>query len=89
MKSETDSMHTNQVWTLVVPPARIILIGCKWIFNRKIILDGKVETFNARLVAKDYSQCEDVDYQKIFSPIAMLKSIRTLLAATAAHDYEI
>ena len=29
MQSEIDSMHSNQVWTLVDPPEGIVPIGCK------------------------------------------------------------
>ena len=29
MKSKIDSMHTNQVWTLVDPSEGIVSIGCK------------------------------------------------------------
>ena len=89
MKLEIDSMHSNQVWTLVDPPEGIVPIGCKWIYKRKIGADGKVETYKARLVAKGYSQREGIDYQKIFSPVAILKSICTLLAIVAFYDYEI
>ena len=88
MKSEIDSMHSNQVWSLVDPPEGIVPIGCKWIYKRKIGADGKVETFKARLVAKGYSQREGIDYHDTFSLVAMLKSIRTLLAITSYHDYE-
>ena len=52
MRSEIDSMHSNQVWTLVDPPDGIVPIECKWIFKRKIGVDGNVETFKARLVVK-------------------------------------
>jgi hypothetical protein len=31
------------------------LIGCKWVFKKKINLDGNVENKKARLVAKGYS----------------------------------
>ena len=58
MQSKIDSMHSNQVWTLVDPPEGIVPIGCKWIFKRKIGADGNVETFKARLVARGYSQRE-------------------------------
>ena len=64
-------------------------IGCKWIFKRKRCIDGKVETFKARLVEKGYTQKEGVDYEETFSPIAMLKSIHILLSIVACLDYEI
>ena len=74
---------------MVDPPKGIVPIGCKWIFKRKIGADKNVETFKTRLVAKGYSQCEVIDYQDTFSPIAMLKFIHTLLAIAAYFDYEI
>ena len=89
MKSEMDSMYSNKVWTLVDPPEGIVPIGCKWIYKRKIGADGKVSTFKARLVAKGYTQKQGVDYEETFSPVAMLKSIRILLAISAYYDYEI
>ncbi|KAL8157127.1 hypothetical protein AgCh_002003 [Apium graveolens] len=52
MKSEMESMYTNQVWTLVEAPEGVKPIGCKWVYKRKIGADGQVETYKARLVAK-------------------------------------
>ena len=89
MKSEMDSMYTNQVWTLVDPSEGIKPIGCKWIFKKKIDMEGNVITYKARLLAKGYRQRKGMDYDETFSPVAMLKSIRILLAITAHHDYEI
>ncbi|KAM1936807.1 hypothetical protein ACFX15_014034 [Malus domestica] len=89
MKSEMDSMYQNQVWTLVDPPEGIVHVGNKWVFKRKIGVDGNVETYKARLVAKGYRQREEIDYEETFSPVAMIKSIRILLAIVAYHDYEI
>ena len=89
MKSEINLMHSNQVWTLVDLPEGIVPMGCKQFYKRKIGVDGKIETYKARLVAKDYSQCESIDYQETFSSVAMLKFICTLLAVVAYYDYEI
>ena len=89
MRIEMDSMYANQVWTLVDPPEGIVPIGYKWIFKKKIGADGKVETYKARLVAKGFRQREGVDYEETFSPVAMLKSIQTLLAIAAHYDYEV
>ena len=52
-------------------------------------MDGKVETFKARLVAKGFTQKEGIDYEKTFSSVAILKSIRILLSIVVYLDYEI
>ena len=40
-------------------------------------------------MAKGYTKKEGIDYEETFSPVAMLKSIRILLAIAASQDYEI
>ena len=40
-------------------------------------------------MAKGFKQKQDIDYEETFSPVAMLKSIRIMLAIAAYHDYEI
>ncbi|KAH9699146.1 hypothetical protein KPL71_024234 [Citrus sinensis] len=64
-------------------------IGCKWIYKRKRGVDGRVETFKARLVVEGFTQKEGINYEETFSPVAMLKSIRILLSIVAVLDYEI
>ena len=70
-------------------PQGIVPISNKWIFKRKIGVDGQINTFKARLVVKGYSQRQGIDYDKTFAPVAMIKSIRILLAIAAYYDYEI
>ena len=55
MKSELDSMFSNQVWDLVKAPIGIKLVGCKRVHKRKRVINGKVKTFKARLVVKGYT----------------------------------
>ena len=43
----------------------------------------------ARLVAQGFRQVQGVDYDETFSPVAMLKSVRIMLAIAAFYDYEI
>ena len=43
----------------------------------------------ARLVAKGYYQRQGVGYDETFSPVAMIKSIRILLAIAPHYDYEV
>src|SRR3990170_8732830 len=89
MKSEIGSMYENKVWTLVDLPDERRAIKNKWIFKKKTDADGNVTVYKARLVAKGYHQVQGVDYGVTFSPVAMLKSVRIMLAIATFHDDEI
>ncbi|KAL0434302.1 UNVERIFIED_CONTAM: Copia protein [Sesamum latifolium] len=89
MKSEMDSMGSNQVLTLVDPPKGVRPVGCKWVYKRKLGANGEVTAFKARLVAKGYTQRPEIGFEETYSPVAMAKSIRILLAIAAWYDYEI
>ena len=89
MKSKMESMKVNDVWILVDPPEGVKPIGSKWIFKRKRGTDEKMETYKVHLVVKDYNQCCGIDYDEIFSPVVILKSIQIILAIAAHIDYEI
>ncbi|KAL0386294.1 UNVERIFIED_CONTAM: hypothetical protein Sradi_3023700 [Sesamum radiatum] len=45
MKSEMDSMGSNEVWTLVDPPKGVRPVGCKWVYKRKLGADREVTAF--------------------------------------------
>jgi hypothetical protein len=49
--------------------------------------DGNVHIYKARLVVKCFKQIHDIDYNKTFSPVVMLKSVQTLLAIASYFDY--
>ena len=82
-------MEINNVWILVDPLEGIKPIRCKWIFKRKRGIDGKVKTYKVRLIAKQYRKRYGIDYDETFFPMAMLKSIRIMLALVMHFDYEI
>ncbi|KAL0361205.1 UNVERIFIED_CONTAM: hypothetical protein Sradi_3805000, partial [Sesamum radiatum] len=59
------------------------LVGCKWVYKRKLGVNREVTAFKARLVAKGYTHRPGVDFEEIHSPVAMAKSIRILFAMAA------
>ena len=83
MKSEIGSMYENKVWTLIDLPDDQRAIENKWIFKRKTDADSSVTIYKARLVAKGIRQVQGVDYDEIFSLVAMLKSVQIMLAIAA------
>src|SRR3990170_1297949 len=82
-------MYKNKVWTLIDLPDDWQAIENKWIFKRKTDADGSVTIYKARIVEKGFRQVQSVEYDEIFSPVAMLKSVRIMLAIAAFYDYEI
>ena len=60
---ELDSLYKNQTWELVKPPLGKKIVGCKWVFKKKVGIPGIEDTrHKARLVAKGYTQEYGVDF---------------------------
>ena len=53
--------------------------GYKWIFKRKYLPDGYIEKYKARLIAKGFSQKQNVDYFDTFAPVTRISSIHILI----------
>ncbi|GJU64084.1 retrotransposon protein, putative, ty1-copia subclass [Tanacetum coccineum] len=62
MNVEMQSMKDNEVWNLVDLPPNGKTVDSKWLFKKKIDIDGAVQTYKARLVAKGYTQTVDLPY---------------------------
>ena len=54
MRSELKSMDENQVWNLVDLADGVRAVECKWVFKKKIDMDGNVSVYKARLFVKGF-----------------------------------
>ena len=88
MKSEINSIHMNQVWTLVEPKPNQKIINSKWVFKKKVDLNNRV-SYKARLVAQGFSQRAGIDYSDTFSPVVRFEAIRTILSLSAKLNLKV
>ena len=88
MKSEIDSIHHNNVWTLVERKNNYKVINSKWIFRKKIDADKSI-SYKARLVAQGFSQRPGIDYSETFSPVVRFEAIRAILFISAKFNLKI
>ena len=90
MQEEFESLLKNGTWQLVDKPKGCKVVGCKWVFKKKLgIPHVEPERFKARLVAKAYTQREGMDFNEIFSPMVKHTSIRVLLALVSLWNLEL
>lgn len=83
------SMSKNQVCDLVNLPQRALAIDCNWIFNTKRDSLDNIKLYKAKLVAKDFSQKEGIDYHKTFSLVSKNDSLRIIMALVAHFDLQL
>jgi len=87
---EMSSLHKNDTWELSEFAKGKKVIGYKWIFTKKQrSSDGDIVCYKTRLVAKDYAQREDIDYNEVFLPVLKHSSIQILLELIAQFELEL
>lgn len=75
MTAKIIALEENNSWSITLFPLGKHPIGCKWIYKIKYKLNGSIEQYNVRLVAKGYTQRKGLDYLKNFSFVAKMVTV--------------
>ena len=89
MKEEMDFMRSNDVWDLVKLPNGARPIRSKWVYEMKKDSLGNIERYKVRLIAKAFTQKEEIYYLDTFSLVSKKDSLRVILALVAHFDLEL
>lgn len=86
MNNEYKFMQDNKALELLPLPEGVKLISCKWVCKTKQDFKGNLERYEARLVAKGYTQNEMIDYKNTFSQVSSKDSFKAIMTLVAHHD---
>ncbi len=79
------SLRENNVFNLTKLLEGKKAVGGRWVYAIKTNVD-RSEEYQARYVAKGYSQKIGVDYEETFSPTANRTSVRILMQKAAQEN---
>nr|KAJ0216507.1 hypothetical protein LSAT_V11C300102620 [Lactuca sativa] len=85
IQDEIDSIMHKNTWVLSDLPLGCKGLGCKWILQRKMKVDGTIDKYKARLVIQGFRQKEGIAFFDTYTLVARVSTIRLLLALAAIH----
>lgn len=89
MQKELNQFERHKFQKLVPRPKDKSSIDTRRVFRNKLDEDGIVMRNKARMVAKGYSQEEEIDYDETYALVARLEAIRIILAFTAYSNFKV
>ena len=86
-----DELHShmeNGTWTQATLPVGKKALSTKWVFKFKTNADGS-RRYKAQLVVLGFVQCEGIDFEETFAPVAKFTTVRIMLALATHFDWEV
>jgi hypothetical protein len=85
MCDEIKALRYNHTWSLVSFHPSMNVVGSRWVYRIKRRVDGSIDHYKARLVARGFTQQEGIDYSETFSPV--IKQVTVILVFSIAVSY--
>ncbi|GJW29719.1 ribonuclease H-like domain-containing protein [Tanacetum coccineum] len=89
MNQEIDALLRNGTWEIVELLEGRKAIESKWIFKIKFKSSSKIDRYKARLVAQGFGQKEGIDYEKTFSLVVKMVTVRCLLNIAVSMSWPV
>ena len=88
MNEEMSALERNETWEIVERPKDKKAVGCRWVYTVKYLADGTLDWYKTRLVAKGYTQTQEIDYEETFVPVAKMNIVRIIISLAAHFGWE-
>ena len=73
---------------VVQTPKDVKPVGYKWVFVRKRNKNDEIVRYKAQLVAQDFSQRPNIDYNETFSPTMCVITFRFLIGLLVSENID-
>lgn len=87
MNKEIESITKANTWKSVVEPKNVEILDTNWVYTYKSFEKEKINQYKARLVVRGFAQKETFNYDELYSSVAKMSTIRTLLAVGNQYKY--
>ena len=89
MIEEYSSIMKNDVWEVFPRPTGKSVVTSRWLYKIKHVVDGSVEKYKSRFVARGFTQKEGIDYDDTFASVARYTTIRTIISLAAVFGWKL
>jgi hypothetical protein len=84
------SIHLkNVIWEIMPRPEGKSVVTSKWIYKIEHVVDGNIDKYKARFVARRFSQKEGEDYDEMFALVSRYTSIRSIISLVASMGWSL
>jgi hypothetical protein len=89
MCDEIAALRSNHTWSLVPFHSSMNVVGSRWVYRIKRRVDGSIERYKARLVARGFTQQEGIDYSETLSPVIKQATVRLVFSIAVSRNWKI
>jgi hypothetical protein len=89
MCDEIKALRSNHTWSLVPFHPSMNVVGSRWVYRIKRRVDGSIDRYKARLVARGFTQQEDIDYSETFSLVIKQATVRLVFSIAVSRNWNI
>jgi hypothetical protein len=75
-----EEYQSINVWEIVPRTESKSIVTSKWVYNIKHAVDGSIDKYKERFMARGFFQQEGEDYDETFAPVSRYTSIRSIIS---------